>query len=376
MSSETIDLTIEAFLPEDIKHEWIPLDGLSVPHLFQFTRYPPQHMLYYEPPSLVQLLHEERVTNFDFGTLLQLGPPSPKLSDMYKAAIKGATLSIHSFTLVPVSGHSVRLPIWVLDYWREMKRAMGYRQNWKDVLEWLRGVSKSESMRGICDQVLAGLSCFPWNGSNCTVHDMASLLTESYLSDFHIDYALAKIFHHYQNHYAVNIANHHTFLTVFDLDSIVTAYKVNTRNARAAHKRQQLLDIENKIISGHIDSVAGVLHLTNHWTSLVIIFKPPKILYGDSLGYSIPSKKASAFRRWMCHMLDRSGHEMPESDISIYPLPTMKQQDLNSCGLFALNAVHHHYLPQNSPLLQPDISSVAHCRLEFALDHLQDGAVS
>jgi hypothetical protein len=228
----------------------------------------------------------------------------------------------------------------------------------------------------ICNQVMAGLSYFPWNGSNCSVHDMASLLTESWLSDLHIDYALTKIFDHHCDHYGAEISNRHTFLIVSDLDAIVTAYKNNIRNARAAHKRQQLLDIENKIISGDIDSVAGVLHLTNHWTSLVISFKPPKILYGDSLGHPMPVKKATSFKRWVCHMLERSTHRMPESDISVYPLSITGQRDSNSCGLLALNAISHHYLPQKSPLLQPGTLSIAQARLELALDHLQDGAVS
>jgi Ulp1 family protease len=136
------------------------------------------------------------------------------------------------------------------------------------------------------------------------------------------------------------------------------------------------LDVENKIISGHIDSVAGVLHLTNHWTSLIITFRPPKILYGDSLGSSMPSNKASSFRRWVCHMLDRSGQKIPEIDISIYPLAISTQRDPFSCGLFALNAISHHYIPQNSPLLQSTVLSLAHSRLEFALDMLQEDAVS
>jgi len=37
MTPETIDLTIEVFLPEDIKQDWMPVDGQSVPHLFQFN---------------------------------------------------------------------------------------------------------------------------------------------------------------------------------------------------------------------------------------------------------------------------------------------------------------------------------------------------
>ena len=295
MSAEIIDLTIEAPLPEYIKKYWIPLDGQSVPHLFQFTRYPPQDMAYQEYTSFSLLLHEEEVTNFEPSILLQLGPPSSELSDKYKAAIKASSHPALSFTLVPMTGHPVRLPIWVLDYWREITRPMGYRRNWKKVLEWLRGMSQSETMVEICDQVMAGLSCFPWNGSNCTVHDMELLLTNSSLTDFHIESTLAKISCHL-DHTDIMVSTHHTFLPTFDLDSIVEAYK-RLRTGSPGVKRSQLLDVENRIISGEIESVAGVLLLPNHWTSLVIRFsKPPRILYGDSLGGPIPPDRAPSYQ--------------------------------------------------------------------------------
>ena len=47
----------------------------------------------------------------------------------------------------------------------------------------------------ICDSVMAGLPYFPWNGGNCTVHNMNLLLTSSSLSDFHIESTLTKISH-------------------------------------------------------------------------------------------------------------------------------------------------------------------------------------
>ena len=75
MSSEAIDLTAEISLLEEITKDWIPLDGQSVPHLFQFTQYPPQHMLYHTYHDLSQQLHEEEVTSFQPGILLSLGPP-------------------------------------------------------------------------------------------------------------------------------------------------------------------------------------------------------------------------------------------------------------------------------------------------------------
>jgi len=376
MSSGIIDLTVEIFLPENIKQDWIPLDGLPVPHLFQFTKYPPPERLYDNHSNLSQLLHGEDVINFDPQILLQLGPPPQKLSDRYKAAIRAASSPIHSFTLVPLSGDPVRFPTWVLDYWREIRHAVGCHYDWMSVLKWLRGIYQSESMVGVCGQVMAGLSYFPWKGGNSTVHDMASILTDSWLSDFHIDHVLMKISNCYCDNYGAEASSHHIFLPVVNLDSIVKAYRRGSvHSGYTADKCKQLLEVENDIIQGLVDSVAGVLYLPNHWTSLIITFKPPKILYGDSLGNSMPPVKAFSFRRWICHMLSRSGQGIPESDISIYPLETTIQQDFNSCGLFALNAIEHHYL-QNSPLLQLDALSVAHNWMQIALGLLQEGAVS
>lgn len=223
---------------------------------------------------------------------------------------------------------------------------------------------------------MAGLSYFPWNGDNCSVHDMETLLSDSWLSDFHIDHVLTNIFHSHSANHGAESSSHHAFLPVFDTGSIVSAYTGSAHHGRAEDKGQKLLDLENKIISGHIKSVAGVLHLHNHWTSLVIAFKPPRIFYGDSLGNPMPPKKATAYRRWICHMLSRSGHKIPESDISIYALDITIQKDPSSCGLFALNAISHHYLKQDSPLLKSDALSLAHYRMEIALELLQGGAVS
>ena len=246
MSPEIIDLTVDISLPDDIKQGWIPINGLSVPHLFQFTRYPPQESLYYNHPNLSQLLHGEHATGFDPHILLQLGPPPEDLSDGYTAAIRAASSPIHSFTLVPLSGDPVRLPTWVLDYWREIKRSVGYYHDWKRVLVWLRGISQSESMFEVCGQVMAGLSCFPWNGGRFSVHDIASILTDSWLSDLHIDHVLVKISNRYCDKYGAEASSRNIFLPVMDLNSIVKAYKRSSgRSGNTADKRKQFLEVEN-----------------------------------------------------------------------------------------------------------------------------------
>jgi len=155
---------------------------------------------------------------------------------------------------------------------------------------------------------MVGLLCFPWNGANCSVYDMVLLLSDSWLSDFHINYVLTKISCNYCSHPGVKATNHHVLLPVFDIGSIVSVYRGSAHHGHTVDKDKHLLEVENSIILGHINSVAGVLHLHNHWKSLAITFKPPRIFYGDSLGNSMPSDKASSFWQWISHMLSQSGH--------------------------------------------------------------------
>ena len=231
-------------------------------------------------------------------------------------------------------------------------------------------------MAEICDQVMAGISCFPWNGDNCSVHDMVTLLSDSWLSDFHIDSTLQNISHNYGNHYGAEASDQHVLLPVFDINSIVSAYKGHQKHGCAVEKGKNLLEVERRIILGQVDSAGGVLCPPNHWTSLVITFKQPGILYGDSLRNPMPFDKASSFWRWIVHRLSQSGTKVQESQIPISPLGIATQQDSNSHGLFALNAISHHYLQQKSPLLHSNPQSLRNYQMEIALGLLQKGAVS
>src|SRR5580704_9752920 len=103
-------------------------------------------------------------------------------------------------------------------------------------------------MNEICDQVMAGLACFPWNGGNCTVHDMVTILSNSWLSDFHIDHTLTKLAGHYHGCFGAEASGHHLFLPVMDLNSIVKAYKNKQGGGSASVKRRQLLEVENSIV--------------------------------------------------------------------------------------------------------------------------------
>ena len=376
MSSEIIDLTIKSLLPKNIKQNWIPLDGLPIPHLFQFTQYLPPETVYHDPPVPSHLIHEEELVDFNLQSLLQFSPPQKQLISKYQTAIKTAPSPIHSFTLISLPGNHFKFPIWAFDYWPEIGRAVGYHSDWKKALVWLRGFSELESTREKCEQIMAGLSHFSWNGGKCNVHDMVSILSNSWLSDVHIDHALKKISGCYKHHYGDEVSKSYVFISVMDLTSISNAYMSGKPSGDTSMKINALREIENKIIKGNVHSIAGVLHLPGHWTSLIIEFGSPRIIFGDSLGNKMPPPQARSFKQWISHMLHRSERNILTSDIPILPLETSIQRDSNSCGLFAVNAIGHHYLPWDFPLLGSDILSLVQYRMEIALELLEADDVS
>ena len=124
--------------------------------------------------------------------------------------------------------------------------------------------------------------------------------------------------------------------------------------------------VENSIIMGGVNSLGGVMHLPEHWASVVIDFQQQQILYSDSLGQNIPKQECYALERWIKHLASRSSKLPTRDNITICQLPTGYQEDTSSCGLFALNAITHYYLKH--PLLDSSPIVLACRRMEIALD--------
>jgi hypothetical protein len=381
--ASSIDLTEDhgGHIPPDIWKNWLPIQGKSVFHLLQFDQFPANKTHYLVPPDLTPMLHEADIPDFDYATLLQLGPPViPSVSMAYQEAIRTAQHLVNSVTLTPspLLGEPVRLPVWVFDYWREIELAASYQVEWRAALEWLESYSKSPEATGFCQKLLMALSFFSWSGHNTSVKDITSLLSgsppKSYLSDFHIDHTIKQISKHHQDLHGPKVSGRHIITTVGILGSIITFYGSGRAPPKMGNTLwEHLAEIENRIVRGEVDSVGGVHHLPLHWVSVVFQFQEGYILYGDSLCQKIPTSHHKAFTRWVTHLYQRSGRNMDNNYIPVCPLPTGCQNDTASCGLFALNAIGHHYLGHS--LLSPDPTSVACRRMEIALDLIYENTV-
>jgi hypothetical protein len=381
--SFTLDLTedTEALLPSQLLNDWLPIRGKSVFHLFSFNKYPSTNTNFTIPSDFGPVLHEDVIMDFNFDNLLQLGPPvNSSATKAYHAAIKSAKHKVHSVTLTPHSGlgNPVTLPTWIFGYWRELELAVSYREQWKAALLWLQSYSGSPATAGDCQNILMALSFFPWSGNNVSIQDITSLLSEcpphSYLSSFHIDYVIGKISGMRQDLRGPEFSRRHIITTVDILGTISLFYGSRRTPTKAGNSLWEcLMRIENQIIEGKVDSVGGVYYLPLHWVSVIFNIQEGCILYGDSLGQPLPKQELHGFTQWIKHLRRRSNQDLGDSPVPIYSLSTGHQNDGASCGLFALNAISHHYL--GDPLLSTDTTSLVKNRMEIALDLLHKNTV-
>ena len=369
---DPLDLTVDHRdrLPQVVVDAWLPSEEESILFLFQqFNQYPPHPSHYILPSNLQPLLHQDEIQGFDYQSLLRTSPVLPPVLKAYQDAIKESKHPILSITLKPHGSDPIQVPVWIFDYWVEIGRAVDARKQWKVALTWVCKHSVSPMAKELSQCLLLGLSSLSWSVTAAYACDITPLLSdspvESYLSSFHIDHMVAQTRAQYEKENGPDITNRHIFTVVDHFNAIIRFYgKVHAK--KEGYLWDKLMEIENRIIMGEVDSLGGVMHLPLHWVSVVINFQQQQILYGDSLGRRIPKREHQAIEHWILHLISRSS-KLPTSDkITLGQLPTECQDDSTSCGLFALNAIAHHYL--NHPLLPPNPTTLVCQRMEITLN--------
>lgn len=371
-SSDPIDLTIDLkdLLPQVIIDEWLPNENESILFLFQgFDRYPPHPTHYILPSNFQSVLHQTPIQQFDYEVLLSIPPPA--LLDVPKAyqdAITKSKFPICSVTLQPQLSNPVTLPVWIFNYWKEIGRVVEIRKQWKVSLTWIRGYSASPLALELSQSFLLGLSSFSWSHGAAYSKDITPLLLdssmESFLNSFHIDHVIKQTKTQYEVQHGPDQTNHHIFATV-DHFNAITEFYGPVHKRKEGHLWNILMMIENKIVTGEVDSFGGVMHLPLHWVAVVINFQKQEVLYGDSLGQEMPKRKRQTYERWISHLAKRSSKPTLIGKMSFGQLPIGQQLDGASCGIFALNSIAHYYL--QTPLLPSNPIVLACRRMEIAL---------
>ncbi|KAF8337547.1 uncharacterized protein EI90DRAFT_2909896, partial [Cantharellus anzutake] len=126
----------------------------------------------------------------------------------------------------------------------------------------------------------------------------------------------------------------------------------------------------SELSSGSVTQFGGITHVNNnHWVAFLISPTESTIYLADSLRAptrddktSVPATEAICALQWW---LDASYLELNKSvsPFWIAWLPIAYQNDLSSCGFFALNALMHHLNPTKYSLCDCIDTAMLHIRL-------------
>ena len=106
---------------------------------------------------------------------------------------------------------------------------------------------------------------------------------------------------------------------------------------------QFLWQIGKELENGILNGLAGIANVNNnHWIALVVDMPNRKCHYGD-FRQGMDCELTGAIDWWSGIHLKR--------ELEHVKLAITKQKDTYNCGVFALNALAHHILPNPPPLL-------------------------
>ncbi|KAH7903291.1 hypothetical protein BJ138DRAFT_977415, partial [Hygrophoropsis aurantiaca] len=214
----------------------------------------------------------------------------------------------------------------------------------------------------LCDSVARHMSSIPWAGE---IHGfsqfepiltLATYLSSDWLSDAHIDQQLDLLRHDLSRQMeitgceVVRTSFFRKLLSVFLKRSERDTYSGGNQSCR------QLWSVGEELSSGNCSRICGVVNINDsHWIALAIDFVGSTVYQGDSMG-NIPYPELGAAVDWWIFMHAKRAFQHMKLAIS-------RQQDMVSCGVFALNAVAHYVLPNSNPVLQH--KDVDEARLSF-----------
>ncbi|KZT31349.1 hypothetical protein SISSUDRAFT_1067832 [Sistotremastrum suecicum HHB10207 ss-3] len=140
------------------------------------------------------------------------------------------------------------------------------------------------------------------------------------------------------------------------LDSLMAAFK-RPEQYSSERKFASLRAVGEDVQLEDITKIGGIMHVNgNHYTAYVLDTKHHTLMYGDSGGDSIPEAEKNALKWWF------ELHTGASERLKLVPLEIGSQDDATSCGIVALNALLHYFLPSQFPLFESSSKTYLACK--------------
>jgi hypothetical protein len=273
-----------------------------------------------------------------------------------------------AFTIMTTtSKSSVLVPAWTLTWWLDVvKPVFSAKSVWTPVISNLSSSKGAEPY----DSALESLGHLSWSnklpfavGNGDSPDTLAHYFTAKWLTCAHIEQMVslvnsALIVHNVD----VNLQPNSQFF--MNLAKIYRGGKAQYKGlkdthllkdfaARLVQGQKPIALIINLMLSGSDVSLPFEGQVGNHWVTIILINDGGQIRveHYDSLSYSLPKSVTDILSWW----LEQYGWRRLGTQLTVNSMSGTIQTDMYSCGLLAVNALGHFFVPANFTLIDMDL---------------------
>ena len=243
----------------------------------------------------------------------------------------------------------VFLPFDALGTWDYILKVIAAKKAWISALQWMKVQAKTIPEQYMT-RIMLLLCRVSWKGyikglgSALTITDMATFLSQEWLSDSHIDCMLTvtKRLHNVASSGVIPC----TEIVASDFPSHILSFPLLASTPIASdYLADYFTKAPESIISfgttianaaTGVRIAAVVFSPPGHWASLLIDTHAGTISWGDSMGRAMPAGFEDRLRAWLALFI-------PQTEfLPLQNLLCAHQTDTYSCGIIAVNTLKHH----------------------------------
>ena len=177
-------------------------------------------------------------------------------------------------------------------------------------------------------------------GSGLSITDMATFLSEEWLSDTHLDSMLTAAIHLRQDSLSCMVPHTEIVLSDFSSHILTSLLLVTSPITRSYLDKapKSILKLGSIISNTSMDIQIAAVSFSppGHWASLLINFQAGTIGWGDLAGRAPPAGFEKRLKTWLAYFA-------PQNQFSgIHALPCAHQFNGYSCGIIVVNTLKHH----------------------------------
>jgi hypothetical protein len=239
----------------------------------------------------------------------------------------------------------------LIKFWTELTRAIKARQVWAAAMKWLEQATEDQRLvQDVCEVHLM-LQTAPWSASlrilcsRLTVLEMATFLSDGWLSSSQIDMALSSTALRQSTSGDSQVLHHYligtTILSEYLHSSPILHMKTSSHDNLPwqdykVRAPQELQRAGEHLVQHQPDG--EVLFVTysppGHWVAISVT-SCGTLEWADPLGRRPPMKLVTGVRKWLDHHISASSFSLGNS------FKCSHQTDSFLCGIIALNSIKH-----------------------------------